>query len=509
MEQKTHFDYLVLGSGMAGLSVAALLAHAGHRVGVLEKHETAGGYAHTFDLNGYEFSAQVHYIWGCGHGEPIHQFLSKIGLEDTITFERLDPNGYDHAVLPDGKRVKFPYGRESLIQNIDAAYPGARAKLDSFFEIIFQLYQEISKFPYRVHWWHYITKGLTSPYVLKYHSKTLQDVFNECQLSKEHQAVLCCQSGDLGAPPAELSVLAYTSLFVGYNKGAYYPTKHFKFFTQTLTNFINDHEGCKVLFESEVSQLHATKTQIESITTVDGRTFTANHYICNIDPQSIASQIGWEYFSEEQKNSLRYQYSPSAFMIYLGLKDIDLREYGFGAFNIWQLQDWDMNATWSREMNGGFEKPWLFLSAPYLRSPDRSSVPPGGASLEIGTLTGYEYFKALHDESHETYKREKERIANLFLDSATRDFIPNLRDHIVEMAVGTPLTNESFVGAPFGNCYGSQMTPHNLGLSRLKRDTPWPNLSWCNASSGYAGVYGTVMTGTYVYEELTGDRILI
>ena len=43
-------DDLVMGSGMAGLAVAALLAHAGRRVIVVEAHDTAGGYAHTFDL---------------------------------------------------------------------------------------------------------------------------------------------------------------------------------------------------------------------------------------------------------------------------------------------------------------------------------------------------------------------------------------------------------------------------------------------------------------------------
>jgi prolycopene isomerase len=39
-----------MGSGMAGLAVAARLAHAGRRVLVVEAHDTPGGYAHTFDL---------------------------------------------------------------------------------------------------------------------------------------------------------------------------------------------------------------------------------------------------------------------------------------------------------------------------------------------------------------------------------------------------------------------------------------------------------------------------
>ena len=43
-------DYLVLGSGLAGLSFAALMAKAGKKVKVIEAHEFPGGYGHTFEM---------------------------------------------------------------------------------------------------------------------------------------------------------------------------------------------------------------------------------------------------------------------------------------------------------------------------------------------------------------------------------------------------------------------------------------------------------------------------
>lgn len=508
VSETQHFDYLIMGSGMAGLTVAALLAKAGYRVATLEQHESPGGYAHTFALGNYHFSAQVHYIWGCGDGEPINEFLKKVELDKVITFEKLDAQGYDHAMLPDGQRIRFPYGLENIVNNIDAVYPGERKKIERFMQIVSKMYDEISQLPYKMHWWHYFTKGFQCPITFRYHRKTLQDVFDECGLSRQVQAVLCCQSGDLGAPPEVLSVMAYVSLFVGYNRGAYYPTKHFKFMTETIAEFINDQSGCAVFYNTEVTDIEISKKEIRSVKTKDGRTFTANNYICNIDPQKTAKIIGLNYFNKRQVESLSYEYSPSAFMIYLGLKDINLQDYGFGALNIWQLSDWDMNEMWKNQMAGNFEKPWLFLSTPYLKTPDKTSTPLGCANLEIGTLTSYQYFKKLLDQSPEFYKQEKQRIADQFIDSVAKDFILRLRDHIDVMAVGTPLTNEKFVGAPFGNCYGSIMTPDNLGLKRLKCDTPWPNFYWCNASSGYAGVYGTVITGMYVYEELTGDKLI-
>ena len=44
-----EYDAIVIGSGIGGLTSAALMAtHAGKRVLVLERHYTAGGITHTF-----------------------------------------------------------------------------------------------------------------------------------------------------------------------------------------------------------------------------------------------------------------------------------------------------------------------------------------------------------------------------------------------------------------------------------------------------------------------------
>ena len=85
------------------------------------------------------------------------------------------------------------------------------------------------------------------------------------------------------------------------------------------------------------------------------------------------------------------------------------------------------------------------------------------------------------------------------------ELLANLRDHIAIKVVGTSTTNENYVKAPFGNAYGSSLTPKNINIGRLKADSPWSNFFWCNASSGYAGFYGTTNTGVAVYSKLSGD----
>ena len=61
-----YYDAIVIGSGIGGLTSAAILSKAGKKVLVLEQHYTAGGYTHSYSRNGYEWDVGVHYIGEVG-----------------------------------------------------------------------------------------------------------------------------------------------------------------------------------------------------------------------------------------------------------------------------------------------------------------------------------------------------------------------------------------------------------------------------------------------------------
>ena len=50
-------DVIVIGSGIGGLSCAALLARYGFEVTVCESHSIPGGAAHAFERNGFKFDS--------------------------------------------------------------------------------------------------------------------------------------------------------------------------------------------------------------------------------------------------------------------------------------------------------------------------------------------------------------------------------------------------------------------------------------------------------------------
>ncbi len=505
--QQHKYDYVVVGSGMAALSVSALLANDGQRVCMLEAHDVPGGYAHTFEMNDFHFCAQVHYIWGVTPDQAIGKFLEKTGLNREITFEQLNTEGYDHIILPDGKRIKTPNGFQKFAANINAVYPGHEKKVARFFHTLEKLYQEMGQLPHKIQWWNYLTDCFKFLTLARYRNKTLQDLFNECALPLEIQTILSGNAGDLMSPPEQLSLLAYAGLVCGYNSGAYYPTKHYKYFIERIAQFIAEQPGCHIYYETEVTAIVVEGNKVQEVRTRDGKVFRAENYICNMDPQAAVKMIGKEKVPSRYQKPLNYSYTQSALFVYLGVKGIDLADYGFGNHNTWHLEQWDMNQSWRDTAENKFDKPWIFMSTPTLHSNYPGIAPDGCQILEFGTVANYDIFKNLHDTSPQEYRRLKHDFSDKLLNIIEEKHVPNLSKHIALKVVGTPTTNADFCLAPYGNAYGSVMSPENMNLDRLKSESPWENLFWCNASSGYASIYGTTLTGVNLYQKLTGELL--
>lgn len=496
------YDYVIIGTGMAALTVGALLANAGAKICLLEAHDIPGGYAHTFEMNGFHFCAQVHYIWGCAPGERIFEFLKMIGLEREVTFESYDRHGYDHVSLPDGNRVLIPNGLDRLVENITAVYPDQGKHLWKFLNVLTKISQEIAHIPHGGSWWKYVLKAPQFLTTIRYRNSTLQQLFDACHLRKEVQAIFSAISGDFMAPPEELSLIAFALLFTGYNAGAYYPTHHYKQFVEAIATFILRHAGCNIYYETTATRIDTAQSQVTAVHTADGKCFKAGNFICNMDPQQASYMIGRDKFPSTYLPALSYEYSPASFIMYLGLKEIDLLQYGFGNFNIWHMSQWDMNKTWQDLRQNNFDHPWIALSTPTLHTQAHGAAPEGCHILELTTAASYDWFKHLRDTNPKRYRAEKRQLADRLLDIVEQHYIPTLRKHIALKVVGTPTTNEEFCLACRGNSYGAHVTPANMGLKRLKANTPWNNFFWCNATSGYGGIYGTVYTGMQLYSHL-------
>ncbi len=506
-------DYLIVGSGLSALVFGALMANSGKTVQILEAHEHPGGFGHTFTMaKKYTFNAQFHYVWDCGEGQTVNLVLKKLGLDREVTFERYDPDGFDHMRMP-GYAMNIPSEPETLIQRLSALFP-------EYGDRIHQFVNEVEKTGVGLK----ILAPPIKPIELLKHPKevfctvqnlnsTLQDVFDKFQLPQAAQTLLALQWLDFLLPPNQLSFYAWVALFRGYQAGAFYPTQHFEHVIHSLVKVIESHGG-QVLLNHEVTNFRVadrtvTGVQAMDLTTHQTHEFTGDTVICNIDPKRAAKMIGEEKFSKTVRRKLNYEYSASNYMAYCVVKDLDLRDYGFGKWNLSHTGHQDINEAFAQMYeHNDFSNPSFAITTPTLLTAARGDCPEDCQIVEFLTVANYDYFKQLREKDRKAYRKKKQEILDSILDVVEKHYVPNFRKHLVFHITGSPTTNERFCWCPDGNSYGSKLTPRNMGLGRLNHETSLKQFYFCNASSGYPGFAPTFWTGALLYQRLSGDVIL-
>jgi len=505
----SNFDDLVIGAGMAGLAVAALLADSGRRVLVLEAHDVPGGNAHTFAIRQFRFCAQVHYIFGCGEGQTIDRLLHRLGISGKVPFVRLDPEGYDQIVIA-GERVRVPTGLTRYREQLLRRYPEARAPILGYFEKVAAIGDELDRaddLPPAVTPLSILRSGLRFPHMLRHARSTLDDVYDSLHMPRRLRAILAGQAGDYLLPPRDVSFLLHAGLVCAYDRGAYYPKNHVCSLVDAITDSIRNKPGCMVLFEHEVDRIHVDGGRVTGVSTKDGRTFTARRYVSNVDPRMTAKLAG-EGNLERDAAKLRYKYSASTVTMYLGVQGLDLRDHGFGSFNVWHYPHDDINQIYDDQLQRhDLTNPWLFLSTPTLHSDSPGLCPPGHQILEAATCADYAYFAELRHRDRRAYNVEKRKVREAMLDVVEANYLPHLRDHLSLRILGTPTTNAHYCRAPEGNAYGAALDPAHVTLGRKPFHTSLENLWMANATAGMPSVSGAIGAGMELYRELTGVAI--
>ena len=101
MEKQTHFDVIIIGSGMGALTTASILARLKNKkVLVLEKHFKLGGFTHTFKREGkYLWDVGIHYVGDMAKEEMLRK-LFDIVTEGNVDWKKMnDP--FERFVYPE------------------------------------------------------------------------------------------------------------------------------------------------------------------------------------------------------------------------------------------------------------------------------------------------------------------------------------------------------------------------------------------------------------------------
>lgn len=108
--------------------------------------------------------------------------------------------------------------------------------------------------------------------------------------------------------------------------------------------------------------------------------------------------IGLNNFSKSVQKQLDYDYSASNFMAYCVVKDIDLRDYGFGNWNTFHSGHNNLNESFHQMYEKhDFSNPSFAITTPTLLTEHERDCPEDCQIIEFLTVANYDYFKKLKD----------------------------------------------------------------------------------------------------------------
>jgi all-trans-retinol 13,14-reductase len=500
LRHEQEFDTIIIGSGISGLALAAILSKDGQKVLVLERHYVAGGCTHTFKRGHYEWDVGLHYVGEMGTDTELRKIYDYI-CDTPIEWEDMG-EVYDKIYF--GNDVyEFRKGTEEFVQYFSGLFPAEKDHIRKYVDLLAQVakaakmyYAEkaIPEFAGKM-----IGKWMRKAY-MKYASKTTKQVLDELFTNEQLKGILTAQYGDYGLPPSRSSFVMHATVAHHYMEGGFYPVGGSRVIYNKIAPVIQK-AGGEIFVNAEVTEILIEDGKAVGVKMAGGKIWKAKTIISTVGPEKTYTQFIPEKIQEEYalKETLQGTHPSLSYVaLYLGFKETTA-ELGLPRSNFWIFPpeyDHDKNV---KEYAEGIkeEPPVVYISFPSAKDPDFENRHPGTSTIEVITLADYAPFVSWENEKWknrgEEYAALKEKISKQLLEYLYK-YVPQTQGKVDFYELSTPLSTRHFQGYAKGEMYGMEFTPERFQNRSLKPRTPIKNLYLAGQDIVCAGIGGAVMS---------------
>jgi all-trans-retinol 13,14-reductase len=505
------YDAVVIGSGIGGLTTAALLSDLGWKVCVLEQHYTAGGYTHSYDRNGYEWDVGVHYIGDVGAKTRTRMMFDHL-TDGQLKWAPMDDE-YDRFYVGD-KTFCAKAGKQQFRDNLLTQFPAEERAIDRYMKLLDEVGKGLSAYsmakllkPWqRLLAWPYLK--LKTPALL---FRNTYEVLSEITQDQDLIAVLCGQWGDMGLPPKRSAFMVHAMIARHYLYGGYYPVGGSWKIADYIIPKIQK-TGGEVFTYARVKQILQEGNAVTGVEMADGHTIECACVISSAGVDNTFSRLlpaesvagaGYEPLLKQVKPSMAH------LGVYIGLKET-AEQLGLPKTNFWIYPDNDFDSAVDLFMdNPQAPFPVVYISFPSAKDPDYARRRPGTATIEIVAPAPFEWFKKWQDTTWgkrgEDYDAFKAQLGERLMQHLYKK-LPQLEGKVDYYEVSTPLSTDYFSAYQYGELYGLDHDPTRLRQTWLGPRTRFKGLWLTGQDVLTCGVTGAMMAGLLTTSAIIGMR---
>jgi all-trans-retinol 13,14-reductase len=433
-------EVVIIGSGLAGLTSALVLARRGLPVIVLEKSKQMGGCLQTFYRKGVKFETGMHYIGSMHEGEILYRMFDFLDIRGDVVLSRLDASACDIISILDD-RYQIPNGEEEFTDAMLKLFPAEREGLKNYWAMV----NEVAR---------------TSP-VSVYMDKGYFPLLKEEFINQSASGFIDRNISDVrlrqilaGNAPLYAGVRDRTNLYTHavvralYKDNAYRIAGGSDSIALSLAKSIETCGGV-IRTSAEVERINVEADRAISVSLKTGEKIHASHFISTAHPARTLEMLDTPLIRKAWRERIyNITNTVSNFTLYLKFKPDTMPYLNSNFFRFNSGEIWEMPLKCAQ---ASFPQQWLYM---HLCSAPEQAYAQGAvviSYMDYGEVEAWHGSKpSRRGDDYEEFKRKK---AELLLDDLERHF-PGVRNAVEDYYTSSPLTYRDYTGTERGSTYG-------------------------------------------------------